>query len=281
MPTKRPQDLVFTLFGEYLQHLHRPVWVGSLISLLRPFGLSEPAVRTVLSRMVGKEWLRTRRRGRNSYYDLTPRGRKLLTDDADRIFHPSWNEEWDGQWYLLSYSIPEDIRHLRDRLRVRLAWLGFGSLGNGIWISPHDVDDRVTEMAEEMGIAEHLVCFRAQHLGHTDHLDLVSRCWDLDGLAARYDAFLRLWRPGVDVIREGLSDGTLTDEGCYVRRFNLLHEFRSFPLDDPYLPKGLLPDEWPGEPAARLFSELHQLLAEPAERHVGTVLDAEPSLASA
>ena len=38
---QRPQDLVFTLFGEYLLHRPEPVWVGSLISLLETFGLSE------------------------------------------------------------------------------------------------------------------------------------------------------------------------------------------------------------------------------------------------
>jgi phenylacetic acid degradation operon negative regulatory protein len=280
MTTKRPQDLVFTLYGEYLQNLRRPVWVGTLISLLRPFGLSEGAVRTVLSRMARKRWLRRHRHGRHAYYDLTVRGRKLLAEGRDRIFHASWDAAWDGQWYLLSYSIPEGVRHLRDRLRVRLAWLGFGSMGNGIWISPHDVGERVSEMAEEMGIREHLVCFRAQHLGDSDHFDLVGRCWDLGGLAARYHSFLRLWMPGVDVIRSGLRDGTLTDEGCYVRRFNLIHEFRRFPLEDPYLPQALLPDEWPGEAAARLFSELHGLLEERADRYVEAVLEEEPLLAS-
>ncbi len=279
MITKRPQDLVFTLYGEYLQNLRRPVWVGTLIALLRPFGLSEGAVRTVLSRMTRKRWLRRRRHGRHAYYDLTARGRKLLSEGHERIFHPSWDEAWDGQWYLLSYSIPEDVRHLRDRLRVRLAWLGFGSLGNGIWISPHDVGDRVSEMAEEMGIREHLVCFRAQHLGDTDHFDLVGRCWDLGGLAARYHAFLRLWTPGLEVIRAGLADRTLTDEGCYVRRFNLIHEFRSFPLEDPYLPKALLPDEWPGETAAELLGKLHDLLQDRADRYVAAILEQEPALA--
>ncbi len=51
MPAQRPQDLVFTLYGEYLLHRDEPIWVGSLISLLQPFGLAEAAVRTALSRM--------------------------------------------------------------------------------------------------------------------------------------------------------------------------------------------------------------------------------------
>lgn len=279
MTGKRPQDLVFTLFGEYLLQQKRPVWVGSLIALLRPFGLSEGAVRTVLSRMARKRWLQTSRRGRNAYYDLTPRGRKLLEEGTERIFHPAWKEDWDGQWFLLSYSIPEDVRHLRDRLRVRLAWLGFGSLGNGIWISPHDVGAEVGEMADDMGIGEHLVCFRGPQVGRPDDFDLVARCWDLGNLAARYHAFLSRWTPGIEVIRAGLRDGTLSDEGCYLRRFRLMHEFRGFPLEDPYLPRDLLPDEWPGESAARLFADVHDLLAEPAERYVGEILAQEPEWA--
>jgi len=54
---QRPQDLVFTLFGDDLLHQQGPVWVGSLIALLEPLSLSEAAVRTVLSRMSGKGWL--------------------------------------------------------------------------------------------------------------------------------------------------------------------------------------------------------------------------------
>jgi len=92
MAVPRAQDLVFTLYGEYLLHREEPVWVGSLISLLQPLGLSEGAVRTVLSRMARKGWLAGQRMGRNSFYTLAPKGRRLL----DRIFHPSWDEAWDG-----------------------------------------------------------------------------------------------------------------------------------------------------------------------------------------
>lgn len=63
MSPRRPQDLIFTLFGEYLEHLNRPIWVGSLSALPRPFQVSENAVRTVLSRLMAKRWLVARRVG--------------------------------------------------------------------------------------------------------------------------------------------------------------------------------------------------------------------------
>ena len=130
MAVQRPKDLVFTLFGDFLLHRPDPVWVGSLLSLLAPFDLSEGAVRTVLSRMTTKGWLEAERRGRNSFYRLTAKGRKLLEEGEARIYHPPRDEPWAGVWTLITYSIPEDRRQLRDRLRVRLSWLGCGSLGN-------------------------------------------------------------------------------------------------------------------------------------------------------
>ena len=277
MKSKRPQDLVFTLFGEYLLHPKKPIWVGSLISLLRPFRLSEGAVRTVLSRMTRKGWLKTRRRGRNSFYALAPRGHRLLEEGRDRIFRPTWEDAWDGQWYLVTYSIPEDMRRLRDRLRVRLAWLGFGSMGNGVWISPHSAEDRVLAMAAEMQIEDKLLFFRAEQLGYSDHQDLVRRSWDLDALACRYRTFLERWRPVYDQYRAN-TDIIVTDEArCFVDRFNLIHEFRRFPLDDPFLPHALLPETWPGQEAATLFSDLHDLLASPADRYVEGVLSDAPA----
>lgn len=276
--SRRPQDLVFTLYGEYLLDREGPTWVGSLIALLHPFGLSEGAVRTVLSRMARKGWLQAERIGRNSFYDLTPRGRKLLQEGQARIFHPSWDTPWDESWFLLTYSIPEDARHLRDRLRDRLAWLGFGSLGNGIWICPHEVADQVAEVADELGIREHLECFRATRVAGAPIAELVARCWDLRAVSEHYEEFLSRWAPELE--RLAAEDGDVSDEECYTLRFGLIHEFREFPLEDPYLPRPLLPEGWRGEDATRLFHALHDRLVGPADAYVDAVLEQAPAAGS-
>lgn len=279
MSPKRPQDLIFTLFGEYLEHLDRPVWVGSLIALLRPFEVSEGAVRTVLSRMVAKRWLVNRRVGRNSFYSLGARGRRIVDEGRDRIFHPPGNEPWDGEWCMAMYSVPEDVRHLRDRMRGRLAWLGFGSLGNGVWICPHDVEARVARLAAEMGLAGSLVCFRARLAAGTGDETLVARCWDLAGLADRYRRFVSRWEPELDVCRTGLDLGVLGDDRAFALRFRLIHEFRQFPMVDPFLPRELLPEAWPGTEASAIFSLVHDLLEPPSQRYVDAVLRREPAFA--
>jgi len=276
MNRQRPQDLVFTLFGEYLLPRAEPVWVGSLISLLHPFDLSEGAVRTILSRMSRKGWFTTLREGRRSFYQLSERGRKLLEEGRERIYHPSWDETWDGRWLLIAYSIPEDRRELRDRLRDRLAWLGFGSVGNGLWISPHDVENEVHELAETLEIEEHLECFRADGVGFTDPERLVARCWDLDAINRDYETFIARHVPPFKRLRADADAGNIDPRDCYVRRFHLSHEFRAFPLVDPYLPHALLPKDWAGECAAVLFQTYHGLLDAPADSYVESVLESGP-----
>ncbi len=275
MTSQRPRDLVFTLYGEYLLQRREPTWVGSLIALLRPLGLSEGATRTIVSRMARRGWLKRERVGRNAYYDLTARGRRLLEDGRERIFHTSWDAPWDGSWLLLAYSIPENRRHLRDRLRTRLAWLGFGSLGNGLWINPHYVEDRVAAAAEEMGIVEHLEVFRARRIGQDAPEALVDKCWDLAAVNAHYAAFVDRWTARMNKHCPDQS-AELGGETCYTLRFRLINEFQGFPLEDPYLPRPLLPNDWLGDRAAQLFLGIHERLIGPADAYVDRILSHNP-----
>jgi phenylacetic acid degradation operon negative regulatory protein len=277
--SRRPQDIVFSLFGEYLLDRPSPVWVGSLIELLAPLGLSESAVRTVLSRMARKGWLASERRGRTAWYDLTARGRALLRRGSERIYHRGREERWDGSWYLVTYSIPEEDRELRDRFRVRLAWLGCGSLGGGTWISPHDVYEPIAEFAGELGIEHQVEVFRARHMGFSDARRLVASCWDLATVGRRYTRFIRRFSPLYEDSRRAEKSRALSPEDAYVRRFELIHEYRQFLSLDPNLPPPLLPPDWVGESAARLFAQFHDLLGEHADRYVDAVLEEAPEAA--
>lgn len=288
MTSPRSQDLVFTLYGDYLLDREKPVWVGSLITLLGHW-VSPTAARTVLSRMTQKGWLTADRRGPRSYYGLTRRGRRLLEEGRERIYHPPRPESWNGTWYLVTYSIPESNRHLRDALRVKLQWLGCGLLAHGLWITPHDVRAEVQEIAEALRISKRLEIFRAEHLGFSKTGDLVTQCWDLAAINRRYAAFLARWNPALEhcatcrlaaARRSGAAAAApcTSPQGCFVRRFQLVHEYRTFPLDDPFLPPPLLPRDWKGGKAASLFETYHAVLAEPAERYVTHVCDAGASV---
>lgn len=271
-PSTRPQDLIFTLYGDFLLGTGEPVWVGSLIRLMEPLGLSATNVRTVLSRMVAKGWLAAERAGRRSYYGLTSRGRRLLEEGAIRIYGPPRQEEWDGRWTVLAYSIPEDRRALRDRLRARLSWLGFGSLGNGLWLTPHDVREQARAVATELEVSEYLELFRGEYAGFASPQRLVRALWDLDSLNVRYDAFVGRHLDGCVRLRAEGPD-SVAPRAAYESRFHLVHEYREFPLLDPFLPRPLQPADWAGECALSLFRHYHDLLEVPADRFVASVLE--------
>jgi phenylacetic acid degradation operon negative regulatory protein len=269
----RPQDLVFTLYGDFLRQRGEPVAVGSLIRLLAPLGLSATNVRTVLSRMVGKGWLRAERHGRGSYYELTHRGRALLEEGARRIYEPPRQDEWDGEWTLVAYSIPEDSRALRDRFRLRLTWLGLGSLGNGLWVTPHDVRETVAEVAGELEVTNYVQVFRGAHVGGSAPEALVAQLWDLKGLHRAYDAFVDRHLEPCLRLKEG-GPGSIDPQAAYETRFRLVHEYRRFPLLDPFLPRPLQPANWSGECALALFRHYHDLLQPPADAFVESLLGA-------
>ena len=275
----RSQDLVFTLYGDYLLDRDGPVATGALLTLLGGLGMSPTAVRTVLSRMARKGWLHGTRRGTRSWYGLTARGRRLLEEGRERIYHAPARRSWDGQWSLVTYTVPESRRRLRDALRLRLRWLGCGMLSNGVWLTPHDVTREVRAVAAELRADRYVEVFRGRHFGTRDGDELVDSCWHLRQLDVRYAAFITRWRHnfercascGLTGARAGIHRPCTEPSDCFRRRFLLVHEYRAFPLDDPYLPDALLPEHWHGRRAAELFESYHDTLARPAVQYVADV----------
>jgi phenylacetic acid degradation operon negative regulatory protein len=271
------QDMVFTLYGDYVRHRGGEAWIGSLIELMGLFGLSEQAVRSTLSRMSRKGWLTRSRSGRHSFYAQTPKLLVLLEEGAQRIFYPR-HDPWDGQWYLLTYSIPEAKRSLRRRLRQRLLWLGFGALHQATWISPRDLRREVEEVVYSLNIDPYVEFFTAKHRGFSTDQEIVAQCWNLKQLNDYYAGFITRYRPSFEEHRDRLLAGNeLVPAECFGQRFMLVHEYRFSPYVDPNLPLELLPDGWLGPEAAQLFQRYHDLLSEGAEVFVDEVLDRAPS----
>ncbi len=272
----RSQDFVFTLYGDYIHHLGGEAWTGSLIELLGLLGLSGQAVRSTLSRMSRKGWLKGRRVGNKSYYSLTPKSIDLLEEGAERIFQPR-SDLWDGRWHLLVYSIPEKERPLRHRLRKRLTWLGFGSLSNATWISPRDRRKEVEGVVNSLGIRGHVEIFSAEHFGFASDQEVAERCWNLEELNRTYAAFIAKYEPEfLDYKKRAAEGDGLEPSKCFARRFILVHEYRSFPYVDPNLPSELLPNDWLGDKATQLFQEYHSLLTAEANAFVDGVLAKVP-----
>ena len=258
---RRPQSLVITLLGAYVYPGDRPVWSGGLVRLLSELGFSAGAARIALARLTRRELLARVRDGRLVHYRLTPRAVSLLDEGDRRIFSLGRDARPADEWTILWHAVPDERRLERGRLARRLRFLGFGSIQDGVWITPHDREQEVVALLEELRLLGHAAVLVGRAAALTDLEALVSRAWDADELTKRYRAF--------ELAFEGHPPAAhrLDDREAFLVRTRLVHAFRQFPSLDPGLPDALVPTGGHRARAVVLFHDLYRSLAEPAQRH--------------
>jgi phenylacetic acid degradation operon negative regulatory protein len=261
----RPRSMLFTLFGDYVYPEGGEIRLAALVAIGKVLGMSETAVRSAVARLARERWIKAQRRGRSSFYRLSSSGRALIEEGTRRIYRSN-GQAWDGSWCLLTYSIPETKRTLRDRMRKQLAWLGFGQLSAGIYLSARDRSVEVGRLAGQVGTANFARTFLAKSAGFTSDSQLVSQCWDLRRIERAYQKFVERYAPRFERDKLLARQGALDDSSAFVARFMLTHDFRRFPFIDPDLPDSLLPKSWPGKRAHKLFEEYHAMLTDGALR---------------
>jgi phenylacetic acid degradation operon negative regulatory protein len=247
----KPRSIIFDLFGEYIRYDGGEAPMRVLVDLLGAFDISADATRVVMSRLRAEGWFDSRRVGRESRYALTAQAWDMLDEGRPRIFERR-REPWSGQWCLVTYTVPESARQTRDRLRKRMACLGFGSLAPSTWICPHDKRAEVVKVLEgelEGEPEARFDVFMARSLGLAHNRDMVRRCWDLDGLNEAYRDFLQTTQKRLARFQEAPPPGA---EALH-ERIRLIHEYRRFPVQDPDLPLELLPTGWLGREAHDAF----------------------------
>jgi phenylacetic acid degradation operon negative regulatory protein len=170
------------------------------------------------------------------------------------------------------YSLPEEKRELRNELRKKLIWYGFGNLAPGAWVSPHDWQRELEAILDDLAVRQHAYLFTGRQVGAMPDQELVRRCWDIPGIEAEYLAFVERYAGEHEALAAesaGAGAVALTPEQCFVRRFWLTYDFQPFPRKDPNLPRALLPDPWAGFTARRLFISYRRLLS----RGIGDFID--------
>jgi phenylacetic acid degradation operon negative regulatory protein len=260
------RSALFDLYGDHLRSRGDRAPVAAVVRMMAPLGITAPAVRTAISRMVRQGWLEPARLPSGRGYALTGRARHRLDDAAARIYRTR-DARWDGAWDLLVLG-PFDQRAARERVRSGLTFLGYAPLSDSTWISPFASPESDELLAtEQAGFAR----FRA----HDDApVERARGAWDLDSLAKSYVA----WRDFADRLLadpESELPGIARageDERAFAVRSVLVHEWRKFLFTDPGLPAELLPADWVGHEAARFFAEEAARLLPAASSFVDTCL---------
>ena len=146
-------------------------------------------------------------------------------------------------------TVPESHRNLRHRLRTSLSWAGFGTLGPGVWLSPHPSHaTEARQVLASLGEAVQGTLLHARLDNPQERQRLVTQAWDV----------AELDRPVPDLPRPvRRRSQPESPERALVELAHLMYQWRRLILADPGLPPNLLPPQWSGEHARQLVLDRH------------------------
>lgn len=245
-PPKAAQ-LIVTIYGDIVEPRSGVLWMGDLISLCSDFGVNESLVRTAVSRLVSKGQLSGQREGRRSYYGLTPTASAEFHSAGDLFFGRT-----DGECDWLIAYCPD----LSDQIAASAN--GFASIGGDMFMA-----------ADRPGRTALGSVFRSVAMSPSDEKlkQLARSVFELDTLSTEY----------ADIVQHMGNLNAVVDDIAEGRealnfRLALIHAYRNIRFRDPRLPVSVLPPDWPGFEAHRLFAEIYCKLSVFADPYIGQQL---------
>ena len=260
--SRSARTFLLTILGDAVMPASTQVFQESLVSALGTLGISVPAARQVTARATRDGWLTSERVGRRSLMKLSTTAASMLVEGRSRTMAFGETREWDERWLLVTLTVQEERREVRHHFRTELGWLGFGSLGNGVWISPHasNQEAALTLFQGKEGLKEAYVFVTETPVTHTPR-DIAVTAWDLDKLLTRY----------VDFDERFTRLAPVEPQAVFAAWIELITSWRHFPLVDPELPDSLLPAKWPRQHSFELFHSRHDEWASVAREYFNSL----------
>lgn len=232
-----------------------------LVPLLSDLGMSPPAARTMLHRMVAAGNLVSERVGRIAVYRLAgpyaQRFRRFRAGDDVPT--------WEGRFQLVLYDIPEANRQERDELRETAFRAGFGAVRPGVLIGLRDPSSWCEPWLDSPALAVELgelVC------DLSTARRLAERAWALTALRPTLTAL----SAELESVADRLTHDEYSLREIFGLQATLWDSWVAILLRLPALPAGLTPDPWPVHDLAAAMTALTRDLQPRAIAHSQTVV---------
>jgi phenylacetic acid degradation operon negative regulatory protein len=255
MRSRPPKQLLLAFFGEHVADQQvPPLRASALIEVLEGAGVAAPATRATLDRMVQRGLLTRERRGREIVFSLTDEGGAVLREATERVRGPHPFEPHGTGWTLVTFTVPEDQRTLRHRLRSALTWEGFAPLRDGLWLAPGEVDlaAALEPLRADLPTAA-ITAFHARELPGYAMADSVRSAWEIDKIRDAHLAFIDAWSDAPPAPGAGSPLSA---------RAMLVADWLALLGADPRLPRAFLDDDWPADRSFELYWAARDALEE-------------------
>lgn len=159
---------------------------------------------------------------------------------------------WDGKWRVIFFDIPEDLREVRDDLRSELRKLGFGLWQRSAWLTPFDITQELNSYLDKQNLSDLVQVVAGERFGKLSDRDFAAKIWPLNEINRRYRRLLAGWAD--ELKKESAAEERVEAASSFQNQyFDIL-------ADDPQLPVELLPSDWVGDKATKLFGKLKSFL---------------------
>ena len=250
------RTLLVTLLGAFARRTDDWMPISGIVALLAELGADESSVRTSVSRLKKRRWLEAEKRQGRSGYRLTDVAKDALAAGDRVIWHARQPANLEDGWCIASFSVPEKDRARRHLLRSRLAALGFGNVGQGVWIAPARMRKDALQLIDALELRDYTNVFTGRHEGGQDLTTMIQSSWDLDDIDARYRAFVAEHTRDLEGFPQQIDHSAVGPRDAFVRYMLAVDDWRMLPLRDPGLPRELLRSDWAGDEAVRLLESI-------------------------
>lgn len=172
---------------------------------------------------------------KKDYYKITQKGTKRL-----KQILPEYEKErpWDGIIYLIVYDVSEEKRYKRDILRKYLQKLKCGLLQQSVWITCYNPKKHIANFVIKRRLAGRVLVSELREgskIGGQEIKEILNKVYEISDLNEYYFSF-------VTKVREK----KLVEQDLCMNYLSILKK-------DPQIPFELLPGNWWGKEAYRLY----------------------------
>ena len=255
MRSRQPRRLLLALLGEFvIDGDGSPVPASTFIEVLAAAGIAAPATRATLDRIEQRGLITRERRGREIVFIPTVTGVTVLREATERVRNPHPFHASMGVWTFVTFTLPEELRSLRSRLRSTLTWEGFAPLRDGLWVAPGEIDlgAALEALRGELPVGA-ILAFHGRELPGFPMADSARAAWNIEAIRAEHLAFIETWDTPAPESPSALVTCTM-----------LVADWLALLRADPGLPRELLDSDWPADRSLALYRELRAQILEPA-----------------
>lgn len=206
---------------------------------------------STLERLFQKGLIKKTKTKEGINFSITVSGKKALPEDPGYI--PKPDRAWNQKWHLVIFDLPENKRKEKETFLSKLKQTGFAKMQDSTYLSVHNFQDETKKLAKSLGISDYVRVMLVEDLGIEDQRKFAEKVWSLQGLNNRYKDYVKKYQNGYEG-QEFSSE---------VLRFWLKkarHEYLNIRHNDPVFPKELLPTDWMGNEAEKIYQQLEGIL---------------------